>query len=198
MLLAFGDEGAHFAGLRLLAASVFKSAPAMKIDFFAEVIISPRSDASFSIASTCSAQILERGGDRKCSRPIPADRRSGCRFDRLRLRGESWNRSRLPSSGLILAAFARMPSGERDGVMRGRVIRLGLPVGVASSQISASPIGMTRQRRLADDCAGCRADVRTRRHRFGAASRLWSARFLLPEIKSLIEARDFDALARAL
>ncbi len=34
--------------------SAFRSAPAMKIDFFAEEIIRPRNDAPLSIRSTCS------------------------------------------------------------------------------------------------------------------------------------------------
>ena len=38
-------------------SSVFKSAPAMKIDFFAEVTITPLIEASFSIASTCSRRL---------------------------------------------------------------------------------------------------------------------------------------------
>src|ERR1700731_556480 len=37
---------------------VFKSAPAIKIDFLAEAMIKPRSDESFSIRSTCSFNSL--------------------------------------------------------------------------------------------------------------------------------------------
>ena len=49
--LAFRDEGAHFPGLAC-RSKVCKSAPAIKIDFLAEAMITPLSEESFSMAVT--------------------------------------------------------------------------------------------------------------------------------------------------
>ena len=43
-------------------SSVFRSAPAIKIDFFAEVMITPRSDASFSISVEMLIQVAHCRG----------------------------------------------------------------------------------------------------------------------------------------
>src|SRR5438067_2351791 len=93
-------------------SSVLRSAPAMKIDFFAEVTMTPLIDASFSIASRCSLRFRIVGGSKmfapdsdrsKVSRQIPSASIS------RRIIGA------VAVIGLILANFFQIPSALPEG-----------------------------------------------------------------------------------
>ena len=93
-------------------SSVLRSAPAIKIDFFADVTITPRTDGSFSIASRCSLRFCMVGaskifapdsGRSKVSTQIPSSPIS------RRIIGAVT----VAVIGLILASFFEIPSGMR-------------------------------------------------------------------------------------
>src|ERR1051326_2493172 len=92
-------------------SNVLRSAPAMKIDFFAEATITPLIDASFSIASTCSRRLSIVAA----SKMFAPD--SGRSKVRTQIPAASISRRIIGPAAvavirLILARFAEIPSGE--------------------------------------------------------------------------------------
>ena len=142
--------------------SVCKSAPAMKIDFFAEVTMTPVTELSHSIASKCPRRLFIVGASKMFA---PDSGRS-----KLRTQIPSSPTSRLIIAsvslaviGLILARFAKIPSGDAC-----HTARCG----------SRGPVIELRCRCLSGD------------HTLAPMV----GRILQPEIKSLIDSRNFSAL----